>query len=211
MRRRFRLFKKRLLSRPFVLLAIIITVALSTIIYSEYMHDTKQNADPKTYNELLTVIGEAESKGNYNAYFGNATNTTIRFTDMSIAQVMQWQAEHLAKGNVSSAVGKYQIINTTLSGLVQRLDIDKNQKFDENIQDQLAIALIEKRGANRYVNEELNREQLAHNLSMEWAGLPKVIGENPEQSYYAGDGINASRAKVHDVLKAIGFIQPARK
>ena len=96
---------------------------------------------------LLDLIARVESKGNYNAYFGNAGNTSIRFTEMSVDEVMQWQQEFIAAGHPSSAVGRYQIISTTLKGLVQQLAIDVNQPFDEAMQDRMAIALLERRGA----------------------------------------------------------------
>ena len=44
--------------------------------------------------------------------------------------------------------------------------------------------------------KRLRREEFAHNLSKEWAALPKAVGKNPEQSYYAGDGLNKARLSI---------------
>lgn len=172
------------------------------------MQNKRLVVDPASYKPLLQLIASAESKGNYNAYFGNANNKAVDFTNMSIAQVQQWQAEFIADGNPSSAVGRYQIVNTTLAGLVSRLGIDANQKFDAATQDQLAIALLERRGSEEYVNNQLTREQFAANLAKEWAALPKVVGENPTDSYYASDGLNKSLVEVHKVFQAIEPIKP---
>lgn len=87
-----------------------------------------------------------------------------------------------------TAVGRYQLISTTLAGLVQQLHIDVNQPFDETMQDELAVALLERRGVTEYVNNQIDGRQFAAELAKEWAGLPKVLGDKPEQSYYAGDG-----------------------
>ncbi len=174
---------------------------MSGLLYASVME--RRRVDPTTYQPLLTLIAQVESNDNYNAYFGNAQNADIDFTIMTIDAVMKWQADFVASGNPSSAVGRYQIINTTLSGLVGELNIDTSQKFDQATQDQLAIALLERRGSEDYVNEELTREQFAANLAKEWAALPKVLGDNPENSYYAGDGLNTSRTKVSDVINAI--------
>ena len=43
---------------------------------------------------------------------------------------------------------------------------------------------------------------------MEWAAFPKVIGPNPDTSYYDGDGLNSSLVSVEQVLKAIAPIKP---
>jgi muramidase (phage lysozyme) len=179
---------------------------MSAVAYSNYIDNKRLAIDPATYVPLLHLIASAESNNNYNAYFGNAGNTSIDFTKMSIAQVMKWQREYSQQGNPSNAVGKYQIISTTLSGLVKRLGIDTTQKFNPNMQDSLAIALIERRGAEEYINKELTRDEFAANLAKEWAALPRVIGDNPNDSYYASDGLNKSRVKVEDALNAIEHI-----
>lgn len=198
-----RTVKRALRNRTLVLTTVLLLASLGIISYS-MMHDDKRNSvDPTTYAKLLQLIGHAESNNNYNAYFGNADNTTIKFTEMTIAEVLAWQANYVRQGNASSAVGRYQIVNTTLSGLVRRLGIDTKQRFDRATQDKLAIALLERRGSEKYVNQELTREQFAANLAMEWAALPKVIGERPGESYYAGDGLNQSRVKIEEILHAI--------
>lgn len=158
---------------------------------------------PQAYTPLLNIIAKGESNGNYNAYYGNGGNTTIRFTDMTVAEVLQWQEEFVRQGSPSSAVGKYQIVRPTLLGLVRQLDIDPRARYDEALQDRLAIALLERRGSVAYVDKELTREQFAANLAREWAALPKVIGDNPQESYYAGDGLNHSRISIEEVFAAL--------
>ena len=190
------------------LLVGIVLLCVCVISYASYMQNRRLSIDPMSYDPLLQLIASVESKNNYNAYFGNASNTQINFTDMSVADVMQWQKDYISKGNYSSAVGRYQIINTTLDGLIRRLGIDTSQKFDQSLQDRLAIALLERRGADEYINDELTREQFAANLAKEWAALPKVIGDNPGDSYYAGDGLNKALVKTGDVLSAIDKISP---
>lgn len=183
--------------------------ATAMLAYAGYMSNRRLSVDPSSYSSLLGLIGKVESNGNYNAYFGNANNHDIKFTKMSIDEVLTWQADFIAAGNPSSAVGKYQIINTTLLGLVRDLKLDTSETFNKKLQDRLAAALLERRGSEAYVNNELTREQFAANLAKEWAALPKVIGDNPESSYYDGDGLNKSRINTNEVLKAIDPITPA--
>lgn len=181
---------------------------MGAIVYANYMQQKRLIVDPVTYAPLLQLIAQVESKENYNAYFGNASNTSIDFTKMSIAEVMSWQADYVRQGSPSDAVGKYQIISTTLASLAQQLKLDTSQKFNAQMQDKLAITLLERRGSENYVNNELARHEFAANLAKEWAALPKVVGENPEASYYAADGLNQSLVSVNDVLKAIEPINP---
>ena len=162
--------------------------------------------DPVTCRPLLDLIAQAESKGNYNAYFGNASNTEVKFTEMSVAEVLDWQKAFVAQGNPSSAVGRYQIINTTLVGLVQELDLQGSEVFDEAMQDRLALALLERRGVVAYINGRIDAKQFAAELAKEWAGLPRILGDAPEKSYYAGDGLNTALVGADEVLRVVGVI-----
>lgn len=157
--------------------------------------------------DLLNTIAKVESRSNYNAYFGNSTNASIQFTSMTVNEVLAWQKQFVEQGNPSSAVGKYQFIDSTLQGLVRELNINENMKFDETLQDRLAARLLERRGIYKYVNNEISREEFAHSLSKEWAALPKAVGENPERSYYAGDGLNKAQLSVAEVYASIATVR----
>jgi muramidase (phage lysozyme) len=163
--------------------------------------------DPAAYTPLLDTIAKGESKGNYNAYYSNAGNTKLRFTDMSVGEVLKWQENFVRKGSVSSAVGKYQIIRPTLLGLVKELKLDTRVRFDEKLQDKLAITLLERRGARGFIGKKLTREQFAANLAKEWAALPRIQGTNPQESYYAGDGLNKARISIDEVFKALATLE----
>lgn len=203
-----RYIKKWLKNRSLVLLVAAGVFCLGIITYTYYMQHKRHTVDPMSYTPLLDLIGKAESKNNYNAYFGNPANQSVRFTDMSVADVQKWQQDFIKQGNFSSAVGKYQIIDTTLTELIKKLGINKNGKFDQSMQDTLAIALLERRGSEAFINGDLAKEMFAANLAKEWAGLPRIVGGNPADSYYASDGVNKALVKVDDVLNAIGQLKP---
>ncbi len=159
------------------------------------------------YRPLFDLIARGESDGNYNAYYGNATNSDEHFTSMTIQQVIEWQADYVAGGSPSSAVGKYQMMQETLNEMVNKHGVDPNALFDEAMQDELAINLLEKRGLSKYLSGELSPEQFAAKLAMEWAALPKVLGDNPGDSYYQGDGLNKSSIGVEEFLAAVNQIK----
>ena len=186
-------------------IAVVLGICL-IVLYAYEMNTKRLSVDTATYSPLMELIGEIESNDNYNAYYGKPGNADIQFTNMSVADVMKWQADFVVAGNPSSAVGRYQIINTTLEGLVRELSIDVNQKFDKNMQDRMAIALFERRGSIAYVNKELTAEEFAASLAKEWAALPKVIGENPDSSYYANDGLNKSRTSPEKIISTVNVL-----
>jgi len=183
--------------------AIIVSLGAVAVLILVANLDSSTSIHPAAYKPLLETIAKGESNGNYNAYFGSSKNSEIKFTKMSIRQVLDWQAEYVNNGSPSNAVGKYQIIRPTLEGLVEQLQLDLDQAFDEATQDMLAITLLERRGSIDYVAGKLTTEQFAANLAKEWAALPKVTGHNPVQSYYAGDGLNRSLISVDEILLAV--------
>lgn len=184
-------------------IAVIVLLAGLGAVTVMYMQDSQ-----KLYTaDLLTTIAKVESKNNYNAYFGNAGNTSVQFTSMTVGEVLAWQKQFVEQGNPSSAVGRYQFIDSTLRGLVQQLKIDQTTKFDETLQDRLAVALLERRGIREYVSDKISREEFAYNLSKEWAALPRAIGDQPEQSYYASDGLNKAQLSVDEIYRSIATIR----
>jgi muramidase (phage lysozyme) len=193
----------RLMAAAGVIAAVAVLVGGGTM----YKHYMAVDIDPTVYTPLLNTIAKGESRGNYNAYYGHSDNTTIRFTDMSVADVLKWQQEFVAQGHASSAVGKYQLIQPTLASLVSKLHVDPGARFDEKLQDTFAVALLEKRGARDYMENKMSRQDFAANLAKEWAALPKATGTNPEKSYYAGDGINKEQITISEIYTALASIK----
>jgi conjugal transfer mating pair stabilization protein TraG len=191
--RRMKLYQK---AASFSALAVLLLLLVGMI-------NSRPSIPMTAYSPLLDVIATAESKGNYNAYFSNAANKEINFTAMPIRDVIAWQEAFVKNGNPSSAVGKYQIIQPTLEGLVTELNISPDTHFDAATQDKLAVALIERRGSVAFIEDKLTAAEFAHNLSKEWAALPRIIGNAPESSYYAGDGLNASLVDSKTSLNAV--------
>lgn len=192
---------KRTIKRRKPLFIVCALLAFGGIIYIA-MH-TQPTINPTAYTPLLSTIAKGESHGNYNAYFGHGDNQTIRFTDMTIDQVLAWQSEYIKQGSASSAVGRYQFLDSTLKGLRDQLKLPGSTKFSDDTQDKLAIALIERRGAVPFVEKKLSTEAFAHNLSKEWASLPTTTGDVPEKSYYDGDGLNNAQIKPAELIRAI--------
>ena len=159
---------------------------------------------------LLELIGKHESRGDYNAlvYGKGGRNTPRRaaLTDMTIDEVYKYQSGMISRGHASTAVGKYQIINSTLRGAVQDLGLDpKRTKFSPEVQDQLAIQLMRGRGLDRFLASDRNPRELNRfifNLSKEWASLPK---DSTGAGYY--DGFNGNRAASNSWGQLAGILK----
>ena len=153
---------------------------------------------PKLGGKTITdVIAKHESGGNYNIAYGGKQ---VNFTDMTINDVIAWQKNYTNSGSPSSAAGKYQIIRKTLTGLRDELGLSGNEKFDEAMQDKMAVALMEKRGYSDFLKGEIKEKDFMYNLSKEWASLPKDMSG---ESYYAGDGLNKALVSPEAVVAAL--------
>lgn len=139
-------------------------------------------------NALLDFISIRESNGNYDAYLGaiDATGTWMDGdVQGTISDVYDFQRQRVDDGAVSSAVGRYQFIQRTLSQLVQQLGIPLQTPFTPALQDQLGTALLNIRGYGRWRNGQIDDQTFMHNLSCEWASLPDPM--NGGKSHYDGD------------------------
>lgn len=130
-------------------------------------------AGEKYANSLLELIGRGESKGNYNAlvYGKKGANTPKEadLTNMTVAEVQEYQKGMIGKGHASTAVGKYQMIASTLAEQVKKAGLDPNKtKFDQKTQDLLAKQLIEQAGYGKK-----DTATVMKNLAGTWASLPK--------------------------------------
>ncbi|MDQ0511667.1 hypothetical protein [Ancylobacter amanitiformis] len=154
---------------------------------------------------LLSLIGGAEGtdKGagyNETLSYGAFTGGPVNLTGMTLGEIDQLQGKMLAHpGNSmnSSAVGRYQIIRTTLRSLKQRMGLSDDTKFTPELQDQLALQLLKGRGLDQWQAGTMSDEQFMAGLSAEWASLPRADGT---ATY--NQRLGAKTKKVKDALSA---------
>jgi muramidase (phage lysozyme) len=149
---------------------------------------------------VLRTIRRAEAGNVGNAYrkvFG--TRNEHPLDTMTINQVKALQSQMRASGSPSTAVGAYQFLNKTLTRLQTEMGLTGEEKFDAQMQDRLAVALMKGRGYDDWQAGKITRKQFVDNLAKEWAGLPNTSG----QSHYHGDGLNKATIKLRDLLAAL--------
>jgi hypothetical protein len=154
------------------------------------------------HSNLLDFIGIKESRGNYNILVGGKTEPNL--TNMTIAEVLEYQSGMLRRGHESTAVGKYQIIKATLQDLIKKGYASPSDKFSPEVQDRLAVGLLKRRGLDQYLGGKIDKEQFADNLSKEWASLPYKTGA----SFYAGVGSNKSAGTRDAFVSVVASVNP---
>jgi len=150
--------------------------------------------------KLLDFIGKAEGAG-YNTKFGGEVTD---LTSKSINEIIAVQKQMVAEGKGSSAVGKYQFINSTLERLVDKLKIGKDEKFNPEMQDKLARELIKESGSDKVKEGKMSQKQFADNLAGVWASLPKESGK----SVYHGDSMGNKATVTRKQLEEAISTQP---
>jgi conjugal transfer mating pair stabilization protein TraG len=155
---------------------------------------------------LLDLIAAPESRGNYNAWYGDAAQDRVDLSRFTVDQVRDLQAD-LVRSNGGSAVGRYQFLDDTLDGLVDRLGLNGNERFSPELQDRLALELARDAGMEDWIGGRISDERFAESLSQVWAGLPR---DESNESYY--EGIQGNRATVdwNTVIAALRGIRAGR-
>ena len=140
-------------------------------------------------DKLLNFIIKLESKWNYNAVFWNYNQNKVKYVEMTIQEVIKQMRYRINKKITgSSATWIIQVVQDTLERYCKSKKIDiKTQLFDQKFQRKLAIALLEERWINKYLNNELKRDKFQINLSQEWASLAK---DHTNKSFYHLDWKN---------------------
>ena len=162
---------------------------------------------------LLETIAKKESVGgSYDSIYPSTTKVARYggkpLTEMTIREADAWQASTYRERG-SAAAGRYQFMSI-LSQATTYSDVKPDDLFNAENQDKMAIGLIVNK---RKITPEMiknNPDEAILRLAQEWAAFPvprDMQGHNQfvkaGQSYYAGDGRNASGATVAEMRAAL--------
>jgi hypothetical protein len=164
----------------------------------------------------------------YAIIFDNRQNRLKKpITQMTLDQVIAagrnwgsaaWVKKNWGASPASSAAGAGQFMHVTLVGLKQELGLSGSEIFDADLQDRLAMRLLDRRGYETFTAGAIDRVEFGKRLAQEWASLPVLSACRGAhgvlkrgQSYYDGDGVNGARttpqkveAILDKVLKTVG-------
>lgn len=170
------------------------------------------------YRPMLDLIGYTEGtdapKGRgYNETLGygimldgrttKGKGPTVDLVSMTLDQVDKLQSRMLKDPDNrklnSSAIGRYQIVRTTLRSIRKTLSLSASALFDKDMQDRCGCYLLGLRGIDKYLAGRLSEDTLINNLAQEWASLPTTKGTG----YYGGQRAAVKPERVRLALAAV--------
>ncbi|UDF29949.1 UNVERIFIED_ORG: M15 family metallopeptidase [Roseateles sp. XES5] len=156
---------------------------------------------------LLGLIGHTEGTDKGDGYnetlgYGAYTGGDVNLVGMTLGEIDKLQTQMLRHPNNSwnsSAIGRYQIIRTTMRKLKKTMGLTDDVLFSPELQDQMAMQLLEGRGLSKWQAGKMSDEQFMSGLSAEWASLPKANGKGS----YRNQRVGTSTAGVRGVLDKV--------
>ena len=138
---------------------------------------------------LGALIEYAESNGSgYDAIHLSAKRLPKQPpTRMTMADIFDWIRSTPGQPH---AIGRYQIIPSTLAELTGRLKVPLGTRFSPDVQDKFAAGLFRTAGLSEWLSGTVTDETFMDNLARIWAGLPLESGLS------AYDGKSGNRATI---------------
>ncbi len=179
---------------------------------SEQKHsDSELPVGEMSGNSVSALIHKGESKRRgYNDYNrGSSRNSpsnrkNIDFSSMTVGEIMEKQALGKNDSERLFAVGKYQVIPSTMKRAVNALNLDPNEKFTPELQEKIFseyLASKKRPQIERYIKGEGGSlESANHSLAQEWAS---VESSRLGRGVYDGVGTNHASVSAKDMNAAL--------
>ncbi|WP_442865176.1 phage tail tape measure protein [Acinetobacter sp. HY1485] len=149
--------------------------------------NVKEVASKVNGNDGYTNLGSliASGEGDYNSVnrgLVNGKNLGAFKTDLSkmtINEILQRNKLKAGDSGRMNAVGKYQIIASTMKQAMAQMNLTGNEKFTPEMQEKIfrEFLIPKRKGLNNYLKGNgSNLEQAQYEASMEWASIPVPTG-----------------------------------
>lgn len=175
--------------------------------------NTALKGESKTYNDHNWYVSGSKLKG----YIEGVSKSKYpllnkNIEDSTIAEVKSFQARGRDNNGQLWAVGRYQIIPTTLKGVQKTLGLPDSTKFNQTVQDEMGYALmIGRTNLKKYLNGSVsdtqeNRQKAGLDMSKIWSsiGVPYAVnGKQYNKSYYSGDTASVNTEIVQTQLQEL--------
>lgn len=135
----------------------------------------------------LIAIAEAGAAGYDAVQLGARIKPPKKPTQMTLAEILLWIKKTPGQQH---AIGRYQIIPSTLKSLIRHSGIGTDTLFSREVQDAMADILLLDAGYDRFSCGRLTRHAFMENLARIWAGLPTASGAS------AYEGFASNRATI---------------
>ncbi|QEP30415.1 glycoside hydrolase family 104 protein [Pukyongiella litopenaei] len=152
-------------------------------------------------DRLYALIALAESpRAGYDAVHGSARRRPpAKPTALTLGQIKRWIR---ATPGQHHAIGRFQIIPSTLVALQRRLSLPDGTRFDRATQDRMAALLLADAGYDDVIGGRLPLAGFMDRLAHIWAGLPLASGKSAYHGH-AGNRATITRAFYARQMRAI--------
>jgi len=162
------------------------------------------------YRPIFDLLGKSEGTDKGDGYnetlsYGAFTGGDVNLVGMTLDEIDSLQTKmlkHPKNKMNSSAVGRYQIVRTTLRKLKgeKMMRLPGTAKFTAKLQDACCLTLLEGRGLSAYLAGSMKEDTFMTNLAKEWASIPTPSG----RGYYDGQhNTPVTPAQVRKVLAEV--------
>lgn len=170
---------------------------------------------------ILDLIAYAEGTDRGRSYnetlgYGAFTGGAVDLVNMTLAEVRELQRQmlaHPANTFNSSAVGRYQIVGSTLDGLVRNMGLSWDQPFSRDLQDRMALELIRENGggvgAVRGQWEGINARGLTDQMIIQALGSSEIPAVDPGVAAATQDAAQAADAAEAAYRRLVGSMDAA--
>lgn len=121
----------------------------------------------------LIALAEAGTAGYDAVQLGARVKPPKKPTQMTLAEILRWIDDTPGQQH---AIGRYQIIPSTLRSIMRQSGISPDARFSREVQDAMADVLLLDAGYDRFTCGRLDRHAFMENLARIWAGLPTASG-----------------------------------
>lgn len=170
------------------------------------------------YRPMLDLIGKSEGTDKGRGYnetlgYGAYTGGDQDLVSMTLDQIDALQTKMLnnRKNKLrSSAVGRGQIVRTTMRAIRQALPdrFPGTRLYDADCQDEMICYLLGQRGIDKWLAGRLKLDTLIGNLAQEWASIPRLDGKGHYAGQNAGVSLSQVKAALADVAQRHAQGQP---
>jgi hypothetical protein len=169
---------------------------------------TAQKTATMSGGALGDLVGQAESgKASYSAFNRGVVSSrgSMDFSQMTVAEIMALQALDAHDPKRLFAVGKYQLIPSSLKEAVRRLQISGSTMFTPQVQEQIFrnyVLGIKRSQIKAYItakSDDLNAAQIA--LAMEFSSVARP---DTNESHFGGAGATKPAVSARQTAQALG-------
>lgn len=170
------------------------------------------------YRPMLDLIGRSEGTDKGRGYnetlgYGAYTGGDVDLVRMTLDQIDALQTKmlkHPKNKLKSSAVGRGQIVRTTMRAIRQALPdrFPGTRLYDSDCQDEMICYLLGQRGIDKWLAGRLSLDTLIGNLAQEWASIPKPNGKGHYEGQNAGVSVSMVKAALAEVARRHAAGQP---